>query len=168
MSRLEQMKKAIAEKPPAKVKPVAPPPAPPKVKGPSVLMKPQIHYTCGHHQSIESLSTSACRGCCREVQREQRRRQNQRRAEKKESAPPFRLPPGSMKSMVWDGDKWTGALTVPGCPAAFVADGESETMCLRALHREYHKFLDPAFYAPAPVEPTPESKPVPVDDAPPG
>lgn len=110
------------------------------------LQKPRargtVVYQCGHKLEVKCLESGVCDACAKQ-RRIERYKQNQiklRREGKKAAA--FRLPPGSVKTLRWNGADWIGSLTVPGVSNAFAALGKTEKECLHALHAKYAQYLD--------------------------
>jgi hypothetical protein len=128
---------ATAEPPPRPVAKVA--------KAPAQV----ITYRCSHTRGVKDFTGTDCPAC-----RDRRRREKNaaRRAEAPAArVPPHalaptladtgRLPAGSAKRLVWNGNEWYGVLEVPGCPGAFECRAGTEREAFHALDRLYREYL---------------------------
>lgn len=171
MGRLDDMKAAIAAKPPAKPKP---PPKPKKAKTPKepppkpeVKEKPikpakpiaeigtLVPYGCGHKVGVGQFLKRVCE-CCRNVERKAKIL----RYIHKEFH--HRLPPGTVKNCVWDGTNWRVEMTVPGIPDFFWYEAQTERVAIHGVHAEFMQWIseNPFPAEPEPVPGTPEPTPV--------
>lgn len=162
-------------KPPPKPPPKMPqPPArgkgkkghkpPPKYVPP----KERIVFKCGCPFTAHDLSQMMCH--VHRQQKMKRDRWEKRMIERKRGDWPavprktpyiYRLPPGSKKSLEWDGTVWTGTLTVPGCSDPFAFSYGSEKGCFQGLHRLYLLWVianTPKDAAPPAETPAPEQE----------
>jgi hypothetical protein len=118
-------------------------------------------FACGHEQSIEQLIKKKCGKCHHEEQKKQaaarqakiaRKVQARKEAEAawaKQTGTDERLPPGSYKNLVWNGEVWYGSLYVhlgglleSGEFKHFYYSASTERECCHELHRlwiEYKK-----------------------------
>ncbi len=174
-SNADRMRKAAANKPvvppPTKIAaprpPVAPLPAPKPAKPKGI--NPQTFKAklgCGCLFNQKQLAQRDCVNCYRKRRHEMIQAQMAKRRAFKLTGDGhhplvYRLPPGCVKTMSWDGSKWEGVLTVPGenIPL-FKFQASSEKACLHGLHREYVKWLSTQQQ---PTTPTPEIPAEPVD-----
>lgn len=53
----------------------------------------------------------------------------------------LRLPPGSTKTLTWDGSQWKGILVVPDCGESFWFEADYERACFVGLHAMYEAWL---------------------------
>ena len=153
MGRLEDMKKAIAARPPVAAKPKPVPPLKP-VGG--VIQLPGVK---------SPPSNKPKRGG----------KPNDPNAVKTPPSPPLkpkliykylRLPDKSQKILTWDEEKyqWNGTLTVPGIDKMFEFHHHTEVGCFRGLHRRFEQWMlkhrpdDRVFFVPRP-KPKPDEKP---------
>lgn len=120
MSNLDRMKRAVADKPAPKAKVVAAEVKPQVAPSPVVAMpSPEAKMPKSKPVAVKTPTP-----------RPQRSDQTV-----------MRLPAGSRKELVWDGENWNGTLSVPGVPEPFWWEARSEVACFRGLHRAYEKWL---------------------------
>jgi hypothetical protein len=59
------------------------------------------------------------------------------RADYRQLCQSSRLPPGSSKSLTWDGQTWFVTMTIPGYDRPFEGEGPSELAALYLTHSKY-------------------------------
>jgi hypothetical protein len=108
-----------------------------------------ITYRCSHTRGVKDFTGTDCPAC---RDRHRREKNAARRAEAEaDRQPPHskaptladtgRLPAGSAKRLVWNGNEWYGVLEVPGCPGAFECRAGTERECYHGLDRLYREYL---------------------------
>lgn len=165
MGRLDDMRAAAAKSkkmggpgvPPTSPPPRPAPPAEPapakngrepflnKHKTKAIRLVERFLYGCGHVGHVAEVNRHPCPGC---------RAANRARRATRYAWVPCRLPPGSIKVIVWDGTHWVGTLTVPGCPEPFRATEPTEKYVCHTLHAMW-----------AATQKTPAEEPAPPPDA---
>ncbi len=150
MGRLDDMRAAAAKatkpNPPA---PVVPPPSPAPAAKPKVIAveadaKEIITFECGHKIGVHHFRCKKCDACAGNARRARNVKKREKAVALAMANPrpdPQRLPPGSVKTLTWNGSEWRGALAVPGAPEfTFAAPGEKG--CYHGLHNAYMAWLN--------------------------
>jgi len=140
MGKLDDMKRAIANKPATipKMDQAAPPPKPkpeekPKKEKPpqkvskdGIIAEGRFRWFCGHTQDIAEQCKKQCYNCFRNTS---------------PILKPCKDPVGTKKEVTWDGENHVGIMTVPGCPIVFKTAKRIEKWALHDLHHQYRKWL---------------------------
>jgi hypothetical protein len=148
---LDHLKKQPAAKPVATTASVTVPPIATKPAARTDKpAKPSITHRCGHATPTAQIESGPCAACAKAAKRKrneekQIRNEVNRAAKNPGTVSVDRLPPGSAKSLTWDGREWHGVLTVPDGedlpPMRFVFIASAERECFHGLHAEYERWL---------------------------
>lgn len=154
-SRLHQMKRAVTNRPiptisRTSVPPKGKPPAQPTQKGDGKPKekplkkypppKEKVTHRCGHAFTPQEINKRDCPHCCRKRAAARRQKQmsaHAHSATNPASPPVYRLPPGSVKIVTWDGKVWHGQMAVPGVPEQLRFGSDTEKKCFHGLHALY-------------------------------
>lgn len=141
MGRLEDMKRAAANKPVAALSQKQPvnPVKQPQPANKSPTDKAEIKRRCGHPVAVHAIEASDCKSCQQKRKSELRAKRRKAKADNGVDGLTERLPVGAVKTLAWDGSTWEGVLSIPGC-RTFTFQATSEKRCFHGLHDEWVKW----------------------------
>lgn len=158
MTNLERMRmaaqqasgKPVPPKPPVPKLPQPKPKEKAKVKGPAhppkgtkpppLLRKEKVVFRCGCQRTPADISSMDCPQH-RRIAKQQKAIADVKAGKPRHARNPryLRLPVGTMKTIMWDGEKWRGTLLAPGMAGPVYGYATTEMHCCHVLH---HKFIE--------------------------